>query len=129
MDEFYLSGIHYIRLISSCPVCFEVSEIHTPKTYWMHEECHGDIYIGDNATLYCKHCGKKVSIENAIFMCPGHNSTPNDNLIRFGGVGRRVINKESIIESLNLSSISEGWMFRFAKSLIHNAYNGFNQHC
>lgn len=43
MDDFYQNGIHYIRLISSCPVCFEESEIHTPKTYWMHEECHGDI--------------------------------------------------------------------------------------
>ena len=93
----------------------------------MHEECHGDIYIGDNATLYCRHCDKKVSIENAIFMCPGHNSTPNDNLIRFGGVGRRVINKESIVEALDLSSIPipEEWILRFVKSLIHNAYNGF----
>jgi len=128
MDEFYLNGKHYVRFISSCPICLEVYDIHTPKSYWMHEECHGDIYIGDDATLYCKHCGKKVSIENAVFLCPNHNSTPNDNLIRFGGVGRRVINKESIFESLNSSSIPEEWILRFAKCLIHNAYNGFNQH-
>ena len=128
MDEFYQNGIHYIRFISSCPVCLELSGINTPKSYWMHEECHGDIYIADNATLYCKHCDKKVSIENAVFLCPNHNSTPNDNLIRFGGVGRRVINKESILESLNLSSIPKEWILRLAKCLIHNAYNGFNQH-
>lgn len=91
----------------------------------MHEEYHSDIYIDDNAALYCKHCGKKVSIENAVFMCPGPNSTPNDNLIRFGGVGRRVINIESVVGSLDLSSISEGWLLRFANNLIHNAYNGF----
>lgn len=129
MDEFYLSGIHYIRLISSCPVCLEEYDIHTSKSCWMHEECHGYIYIGDNATLYCRHCGKKVSIENAIFMCPFHNSTFNDNLIRFGGVGRRVTNKENIVGSLDLTSIPEEWILRFAENLIHNAYNGFKRHC
>ena len=128
MDEYYLNGIHYIRFISSCPVCLEEYEIHTPKTYWMHEECNGDFYIGDDATLFCNHCGKKISIKNAIYLCPSHISACDDNRVCLGGVGRRVTNYKSIVGSLDVSSIPLAWLYRFANSLIHNAYNGFKQH-
>lgn len=65
IDDFILDGVHYYRFYASCPK-------HSDRLndYWIHDECGGDIYIGDDATFYCKSCGKKTNIFHASFNCP-----------------------------------------------------------
>lgn len=71
IDEFVHDGVHYYHFLSRCPV--DSSRGHGAPSFWMHGGCGGDIYIGDDATFYCKSCGMKFPISHARFDCPTHS--------------------------------------------------------
>lgn len=72
IDEFVHDGVHYCHFLSRCPVdCSQAP--HVIPSFWKHDKCGGDIYIGDDATFYCKSCGMKFHISHARFECPEHS--------------------------------------------------------
>lgn len=70
MDKYFLKGgTHYYELYCSCPNCTE-NEGNVPRSLWHCESCGGDIYVGCNAHLYCKECGRERHIMHSAFKCP-----------------------------------------------------------
>jgi len=120
MDDYFFNGIHYIRLISSCPICLERGIRFFP-TYWRHDTCNGNIHIGDDCSLSCNTCGKVISIDIASFDCPGHSGI-EDNYIRMDGRGLYA-KKEYILDSIQFPNDSQ-WLKKFSES-IYDAFNGF----
>lgn len=70
-DRIVLHGVTYWRLYTKCPVCFNNAR-DVPSSFWYHKQCGGDIYIGNNAKLYCEKCGWSIHVAKAKFNCPIH---------------------------------------------------------
>lgn len=69
IDSFVKDGTHYFKLYCKCPNCIEVGR-DVPPSFWYCEDCGGEIYVGDNAHLYCKECGRESHIFHSAFKCP-----------------------------------------------------------
>ena len=83
LNKFEENGTIYFQLYISCPVDYDGR--HWPReSFWHHgdDNCLGDIYVGDNATLKCAKCGKTCHVSQAAFDCPMH-SRVDEELVRF----------------------------------------------
>lgn len=69
IDSFVKDGTQYFELYCKCPNCIEVGRDVSPS-FWYCESCGGEIYVGDNAHLYCKECGRERNIMHSAFKCP-----------------------------------------------------------
>lgn len=71
LDNFLQDGHTYFRLFVRCPSCIEQGK-SASSSYIEHGEndCHGEMYVGDNAYFKCKKCGCTAPIENWEFSCP-----------------------------------------------------------
>lgn len=56
IGSFEKNGVLYYQMYTRNPICVECGK-ETPPLFWKHNECGGDIYIGNNAHLYCEKCG------------------------------------------------------------------------
>ena len=112
IDEFVHDGVHYYHFLSRCPV--DSSRGHGAPSFWMHGECGGDIYIGDDATFYCKSCGTKFHIFHARFTCPSHSCT-EDYMVSYSPQLSYCDVVESMGETIRVAGIS--WIVRFLQNL------------
>lgn len=67
--HFSKEGVEYFLLYISCPSCIEGGK-PTQASYWTHADCGGDLYVGDNAHIYCEKCGKSEIVSKCKFMYP-----------------------------------------------------------
>lgn len=79
MDKIVKGDVTYYKLFSSCPHCRKNGVI-TPSTEWIHKQCGGLIYIGDNASLLCEKCGWTIPIRQARCNCPNHEDCSIANI-------------------------------------------------
>ena len=79
LDSFQADGATYIRLYLSCPVCMKNGK-PTEPAFWFHYDnnCHGDIYVGENAWYKCGKCGHSAHVLEWKYNCPGHSSSPDE---------------------------------------------------
>lgn len=84
-DSFEKDGTKYFHLYVACPVCRERGVI-SPKSYWIHanDDCNGNIFIGDNAHLYCEKCGAEEHISKCKFSSTCCDSDVKESTILFG---------------------------------------------
>ena len=71
LDKFEEDGNTYFHLCISCPVCHDQGR-NTERAFWSHYDnnCHGDIYLGDNAFYKCKKCGHSAHVRKWGYNCP-----------------------------------------------------------
>ena len=64
-----VDGQLYYRLRMQCPVCLEMGKNPEMK-YWTHGGCGGDIYVGEDASFYCRKCNEKGKVIEYGDGCP-----------------------------------------------------------
>lgn len=76
LDHFEDNGHTYFRLCCRCPVCWDCGRI-TKHSFWTHydDDCHGDIYVGDDAYFRCKKCGWSARVVDCGYACPAHSNS------------------------------------------------------
>lgn len=98
MKHFSKDEVEYFQLYIPCPSCIERGK-PTQPSYWTHADCGGDLYVGNNAHLYCEKCGKSEIVSKCKFMCPccsnknyevrfGHYDSPTNWSLILSGVTR-----------------------------------------
>lgn len=64
-----VNGVEYFRLY-----CEDITAIYkgmpSRETLWKHKDCEGDVYVGDNACLYCDKCGQISHLRNVTWHSP-----------------------------------------------------------
>ena len=80
LGKIHENGHTYFRLYICCPVCLDRGKRDVPIRYWTHYDnnCHGDIYIGDDANFKCTKCGHVSHVENWKYSCPDHSGSSDD---------------------------------------------------
>ena len=83
IDKIQEDGCTYFHLFASCPICNDLGR-SAPRSFWKHQDddCHGEIYVGDNAFYRCKKCGHSSHVKNWDYIC-----SPDINLLKEGGTG------------------------------------------
>ena len=69
-------GIIFHQLRISCPICMAKGKI-TPKAVWIHAECGGKLYLGQDGTILCEKCKIQSTLKEWTFACPSHSNTAN----------------------------------------------------
>jgi len=69
MEKIVKGDVTYYRLFCPCPK-HTAAGSHVPKHYWKNRQNLGDIYIGDNACLYCPLDATIVHITQWELCCP-----------------------------------------------------------
>ncbi len=71
LKQFQEDGDTYFQLYIPCPMCDERGYF---RSFWTHYDnnCHGDIYVGDNAYFKCVKCGYSAHVKDWRFLCPRH---------------------------------------------------------
>ena len=58
--------MQFVRFRSPCPVC------KSGYFYWNHENCGGDLYLNQNAKLFCISCFEADFVFRWKFNCNNH---------------------------------------------------------
>lgn len=71
LNQFEENGDTYFQLFTSCPVCHNQGR-NAPRLFWTHGDnnCHGDVYVGDNAYYKCRKCGQISHVSKLKLSCP-----------------------------------------------------------
>lgn len=69
IKHFIEDKVQYYQLYAACPECSENGKPCSVGS-WVCGECGGDIYVGDNAHIYCSKCKKDFKVIYAHYMCP-----------------------------------------------------------
>ena len=79
LRKFSTKGRTYFQLRISCPVCIDRGH-NSPRSYWVHYDCGGTMFIGDNAHFSCVECDQNNHVRNWSFNCPFHTNTEERTL-------------------------------------------------
>lgn len=64
-----VDGVLYFRLS-----CHDISAFYegmpSRERLWKHKDCEGDVYVGENACLYCDKCGQISHLSNVTWHSP-----------------------------------------------------------
>ena len=82
LKSFIKDGVKYYQLFAHCPTCVELGHYVTPQK-WICEKCGGDIYVGDNAHLYCPECENDFKMVFAHLGCPHCLQYGYENVVKF----------------------------------------------
>lgn len=70
-------GYSYFQLYIKCPICNQEGR-PAPPEFWIHGDCGGDIYIGENACYLCKDCGYTDHLMKWKYWCPNHSKSDDE---------------------------------------------------
>ena len=115
MDRRKINSVIYVRLYCRCPVCVERGYYPEPH-YWQHNASGGDMYIGDNATLFCEMDGTVIPVTQAEFFCPNHSAS-NGFFVKHGLTAHTDI--FSIITGKLVQSVGLEWTQKFLNNLLN----------
>lgn len=77
INSFKKDGYSYYQLYIKCPICNQEGRPVAPD-FWVHADCGGDIYIGENAYYRCKDCGHTDHLMKWKYWCQGHSKSDDD---------------------------------------------------
>lgn len=115
MDKIVKGDVTYYRLYCRCPKCTAAGS-HVPKHYWKNRQNLGDIYIGDNACLYCPLDATIVHITKWEFCCP-ECSNMEDYFVRRRLRNRIEVNNISVVAGELLEEAGLEWFGKFIMNL------------
>lgn len=107
IDKFEKDGVTYLRLHCQNPV--NMINGHSPEILWKHgdDDCNGDLYLGDNAMLYCKKCNKHKSFIHVSFEKNGRIKFKTEN-----NATRNNIEKVIAVSGSMVNLGGEDWLIR-----------------
>jgi hypothetical protein len=73
LEKFTADSYTYFQLRISCPVCVDQGR-NTAQSFWVHHNCGGSIYVGDNANFKCRKCNYSDHVKRWSFNCPSHTN-------------------------------------------------------
>lgn len=82
LKSFLKDGVKYYQLFAPCPTCVELGHYITPQK-WVCQKCRGDMYVGNNAHLYCPKCENDFKMIFAHFECPCCRQDGLESIIKF----------------------------------------------
>lgn len=88
-----------------------------PQSYWQHKDCGGQLYIGDNANLYCVRCQAEKHIAYWENGCTHTNDTGLDGVVTL--LDNPVLPLASVISVFGQMTTTTGvsWLQRSLKNL------------
>ena len=102
----------YIQLYIRCPVCIDRG-ISTSATLWIHHNCGGDIYVGDNAFYKCTKCGLSEHVMKWAYNCPSHSNSPDE----FVGASCQALATAISTAGQMTTALGIAWLQRFLANL------------
>ena len=115
IKNFIKEGIIYYQLYVSCPECMKNGSPCDPS-FWVCGECGGDIYVGDNAHMYCSKCEKDFKAIYAHYICPCCSSGVLCNTVEFTSQPNI---STSLSMAATLSSVAGlAWLNKFIEELM-----------
>ena len=111
-DKFEKDGVTYLRLHCQNPIDILKEKVHCPYILWKHgdDDCNGDIYLGDNAMLYCKKCNQYKSLL--------HVSFEENDKIRFNTENIITHSDKDLIKALAISHMGDLGGFNWLEKVI-----------
>ncbi len=116
IKNFTKDGVEYYSLYAECPNC--VIEGHPAKpVFWKHDNCGGQMYVGDDAHVYCEKCKTKFPITNCQFECPDCTQYRREAVVKNKP---NMNNVAGCITNLGAISVFAGlkWLNRVTSALI-----------
>ena len=117
LKRFEENGVVYFQLYLRCPICWEQGK-PCKHSYWKHADnnCHGDIYVGDNAHFKCKKCGQSSHVNNWGYRCPSHSDSSD---FEIGSVPTAMANAIPMASSISqmVTETGQQWLQRFMNNL------------
>lgn len=113
LDFFSKGDVTYYRLYMSCPKHSGGAMRSAPKYFWSYKHDGGELYIGNNAQIYCPHNAWSFHVSKAQFYCPECSSV--DEAYVMGGFGgyNDVVPCMSVI----IRQAGVNWLQEFLKNL------------
>ena len=115
IKHFINEDVEYYQLYAGCPECLKNG---TPCSadFWVCGECGGDIYVGDNAHIYCSKCEKDFKAIYAHYICPFCSSGVLCNTVEYSP-------QPNISTSLSMAATPSSvaglaWLNKFVKELM-----------
>ena len=112
LNQIQENGVSYFQLYIACPVCFENGR-NTPRSFWEHYNCGGDIYIGENAFYKCKKCGHSSHVKYWGYNCPWHSGSPDE----FVKAGSAAIAGVVSCAGQMVNECGQQWLMQFLANL------------
>lgn len=116
IKNFTQDGIEYYSLYVECPNCI-VDGRPARQVFWTHDNCGGQMYIGDDAHVYCEKCKSKFPITNCQFECPDCTQYRREAVVK------NEPNMDNVAGSITISGLISyyagiKWLNRFTSALI-----------
>ena len=115
IDRLIKDGTPYYELYCKCPNCVEVGK-DVPPSLWHHEHCDGEIYVGENAHLYCRKCGRERHIMYSAFKCPDCCKV-EDEVVDLDDSLELPYTQNNIILGQVVDKVGIRWLINFLKNL------------
>lgn len=69
----------YFELFANCPINYSDGK-YAASNNWIHKDCGGTIYIGDNAYYLCDSCNSEEHVKNWKISSPDRSFTVNTDI-------------------------------------------------
>lgn len=114
IKHFIKEQVEYYQLYAGCPECLKNGTPYSAD-FWVCGEC-GDIYVGDNAHIYCSKCEKDFKAIYAHYMSPCCSSGVLYNTVEYSP-------QPNISASLSMAATQSSvaglaWLNKFVKELM-----------
>lgn len=120
LSKWEKDGFTYYELYISCPVCYSNGK-KLPQSYWQHKDCGGQLYMGDNANLYCIKCQTEKNIAYWENGCTHTNDASLDGIVTL--LDKPVLPLGNAISMSGQLTAAAGisWLQRFLENLGKDA--------
>lgn len=115
-----VDGVLYFRLS-----CHDISALYegrpSHKTFWKHKDCDGDVYVGDNACLYCDKCGQFSHLRNVTWHSPLTSNSVDYYVSFYNATTYRPDTRYDVGSVILQGAVREGRMSRaWEKEFLNN---------
>ena len=117
IKNFTKDGVEYYSLYVACPNCIMEGRPAQP-VFWIHDNCGGQMYIGDDAHVYCEKCKSKFPIPNCQFECPDDIQCGMESVIKTDVDSKIDCSIGLTVAAMICNSSSLRWLHRFTSALI-----------
>ena len=104
IKHFVKEEVEYHQLYGECPECSKNAD------FWVCGECGGDIYLGDNAHIYCSKCKKDFKAIYAHYICPCCSSGVLCNTVVYTP-------RPNSLSNIPLPAAGIDWLCKFVQEL------------
>lgn len=115
IKNFTKDGVEYYSLYAACPNCVIAGHPAKP-VFWKHDNCGGQMYVGDDAHVYCEKCKTKFPITNCQFECPDCTQYRREAVVKNKPNMNNVAGGIAILGGISIANLK--WLNRLTSALI-----------